>query len=459
MSASLRIAQGTLYAACLAGGVGLWLWAPWKGLISDGSARAGSGAGDEAPAKEHRRPSRELSGVVRDAQGAPVAGVRVEFRAPFDPEFAFANPAAWTDTGGESGGGVTADAKSPGSVEDAALPFNESQMATEQALAGRFASAVTNDAGEFKLQGVADVASGELHYGLDLFEGDPLRSPVHSGAGSQVLVLPARPAGTPLVKVRVVDGRNGQPLEVEHLLTRLLRLPTVPVLDPSGSGRPLPRRALRQPSADQVRRGPGWVELELWPGTWWLELASARSRATVLEFQVPRDGKPVELEVELDVFAAADGWELLAPVVDGELALEPESSNGFSEYTLDVQPNRPLGEIRRNLTFRHTLRFEPGEFTEAYLELELEAGSSMAYNDSLGLEFGLPPKFGFHQYLSTIHGDWRVPMHERVFVDLSSAIGFHGEVDVRPMLTDGQLDIYVQDDTGVHDLRLYLRRK
>jgi hypothetical protein len=261
------------------------------------------------------------------------------------------------------------------------------------------------------------------------------------------------------VKVSVVDSASGEPLEIDHLLLSLLRLPTLPVLDPSGSGRPLPRRALRAPQAEQIRQGVGWAELELWPGSWRLELASERSRATAVEFEVPPSGDALRIEVELNVFAPEDGWEILAPVVDGQLELQPETSNGFHEYALDVLPNRPLGEIQRNLVFRHTLRFEPGEFAEAYLELELQAGSSMSYNDSLGLEFGIPPVFSFHQHLSVMVGEWRVPMHQRVFVDLSDSIGFHGPVNLLDELSDGQLDIYVQDDTGVHDVRLYLRRE
>lgn len=462
MATAVRIAQGTFYTACLAGGLSLWLWAPWESWSAPQSDRLGDWGGTRAtPAhwqvdevRESAR--RDVFGVVQDAHGLPIEGVRVELRTPFDSELVHAVPARWVP---ES---VGADSE----VEPAATARSTTRSALRRysGLADAddldsYAMAITNARGEFRLPDVPQLEGGLLHYGSELFEGDPLIRPAEPGDEPQVLVLPERPAATPLVKVAVVDRASGEPLEIDHLLLSLLRLPTLPVLDPSGSGRPLPRRALRTPQPEQLRQGVGWAELELWPGSWRLELASKRSRAAAVEFDVPPSGDALEFEVELDVFSADDGWELLAPVVDGQLELQPETSNGFREYAPGALPNRPLGEIQPNQVFRHTLRFEPGEFAEAHLELELQAGSSMSYNDSLGLEFGIPPAFGFHQHLSAMVGEWRVPMHQRVAVDLSDAIGFQGRVDLLDELADGQLDIYVQDDTGVHDVRLFLRRK
>ena len=470
MNSAHRLAQASLLGACLAGGIGVWLMGPLDSHRLD-TPRQGvatkTGAAEPVNADRTGLAVRQdLFGRVVDADGNPMSGVLVEYREPFDGEFASVGVAIWGDSpSGDhaQGKGFRDGVRDEGVRVDAdrveAAWGGASRVAIERAAEDPRYAAVTDALGQFSLEGLRAHPQGVLSYGARLFEGEPLVESVNPEGGEHVLVVPARGESVPTVRISVTDARTGLPMDVERVHPQLIRLPTTPELETGGSGAPLPRRALRVPRASQVRQGTGWVELELWPGTWRLEFAAELSSTHVVEVEVPRQGEPIELDLPLDVFRSEDGWEVLAPVVDGELVLDPEPGEGFSVYNAKHSPNRPLGETRKDLTFRHTLRFEPGDFTEAYLELDLEAPSSMTYNDSIGLEFEAPPRFLFHQHIAVLCGVWRAPTRRCLYLDLSDMVGFEGEVNLLPELSDGQLDIYVQDDTAVHDLRLFLRRR
>ena len=161
----------------------------------------------------------------------------------------------------------------------------------------------------------------------------------------------------------------------------------------------------------------------------------------------------------LRVFDSGRGWDALAPVVDGALEPWPDPSSGFDLYGKDQSPVRRIGERRSDRSFRHTLEFGPGELNAAYLELDLEAASGMAYNDSIGLEFYEGPRFAYSNRISVFTGgNWRSPARRRLLIDLSNLPGKGGPVSVLPDMADGRLDVYIQDDTAVHDVRLFVQR-
>ncbi|MHC4375576.1 MAG: hypothetical protein ACYS26_03155 [Planctomycetota bacterium] len=100
-----------------------------------------------------------------------------------------------------------------------------------------------------------------------------------------------------------------------------------------------------------------------------------------------------------------------------------------------------------------------GEVRSAYLELEIEAGSSMSYNDYLALEYLGDGECAFGRRVGVLFDvDWRPPVRQRFLLDLSNLQGRDGVVDLRAHLADGQLDFFLQDDTAVHDLRLFVQR-
>ncbi|MHC4375574.1 MAG: hypothetical protein ACYS26_03145 [Planctomycetota bacterium] len=207
MATSVRIAQGTFFTACLVGGLSLWLWAPWEQGSASQSDRSRYSRGPEAASSEWQvgevrdGARRAVFGVVQDVHGLPIPGVRVEFRAPFDPEFTHAVPAHWIPDASIADSEAEPD-QAPRSTARSASHSN-SERADEESIAsaasglegaddrGRFAIAITNARGEFQLPDVPTLEGGLLHYGLELFEGDPLTQPVQPGDEPQVLVLPA----------------------------------------------------------------------------------------------------------------------------------------------------------------------------------------------------------------------------------------------------------------------------
>lgn len=366
--------------------------------------------------------SMPLRGVVLDPLGQPVRGAQVVFRDP--------------------SGGARLRSALDGGVQLISV------------------ETTTDERGRFEISVVSNESEGLLCFGQDLLCGQAPTQAVVRGAEEQRLLLPSRPQDTPRVRVDVVDRATGAVLELHEVQARLQRLPTLPELDPSGSGQPLPRRALKRPRSDQVLRGFGWAELELWPGTWELLLTAENTATRRLAVEVPYSGDPIEIRIELDVYDPAEGWQSVEVGKDGGLEPKPEVGEGFDQHLIEDFPNRQLGEQRADLAFRHTLRFSPGTYSEAHLELDLESASKMAYNDGLGLEFepeGTP--FVFFNRLSSLTGDaWHPPTRRRLLLDLAALSRKGKTYNLLDELSDGMLDVYIQDDTAVHGLRLFLKR-
>jgi hypothetical protein len=179
-----------------------------------------------------------------------------------------------------------------------------------------------------------------------------------------------------------------------------------------------------------------------------------------LEVVVPVAGPAIEVDAQVTLYAARDGWKLLDPAaVDGP-ALEADASLGFDAFGPEHYGDRAFGERRADCHFRRTLWFGAGAVRSARLELDLEAGSGMAHNDYLQLEFtGGSPRFVFTTSMTALAGGaWRPPRRQHFSLDLGNLPGKDGPMSLLEELADGRLDIYLADDTAVHGLRLFVAR-
>lgn len=396
---------------------------------------------------------RPLRGVVVEPLGQAVPKAKVVFH-PSRPIAADPQDAS------VSGAEVVFDPPGADRVAPAGPEFRDA-FTRESFLESGFllgsVEVIADDEGRFEVSGVSTSRGGELRFGHGHFRGQVPSQVIDRGAAEQRLVLPSRPHDAPVVILDLSDGETGEALYPTLLSARLLRLPLVPELDPDGSGSPLPRRALIEPRDDQLQRGPGWARLELWPGTWQIEVSAERTLTETRIVDVPRRGEALNERVPLRRFDDEAGWEMA--VLDAASGRVPEPSPALGAFAIDRFPSRPLGEARADLAFRHTLRFGVGEVRSAYLELDIEAGTAMSYNDNLCLELGSDGEFVFGRRITRLFDvDWSPPLRQRFLLDLSNLRGKHGVVDLRPHLADGQLDFYVQDDTAIHDVRLFVQR-
>lgn len=409
-------------------------------------------------------PFQPLHGVVLDPRGRPVPGVQVSYRAQASPKGSFGSenlgePRVQSPmlTAPSLGGkGRAPSTPGPGGRPGADF-FGNFPASSDRNFADSTSEVSTDAQGAFEFPEISGYEPGELHFGQNVFSGTVPSQAVIPDGVEQSLFLPARPAGTPLVRIHLSDSESGKELLADVIEARLKQLPKLPALDDQGNA--LPRRALMRPAPEHIQSGLGWIELSLWPGTWNVQVATRESGTEQVTFEVPRSGPIVEIDLELRVFDPGRGWDALAPVVDGALEPWPDPSSGFDLHGKDTSPLRRIGERRSDRSFRHTLEFGPGELSAAYLELDLEAASGMAYNDSIGLEFYEGPRFAYSNRISVFTGgNWRSPARRRLLIDLSNLPGKGGPVSVLPDMADGRLDVYIQDDTAVHDVRLFVQR-
>lgn len=387
------------------------------------------------PAERAPQPPAPVFGMVLDELGRPVAGVSVGIvresgRGPAGrDEFWFGD--RW---------------------RGAPSPFRSVGAAMEK-------GHVTDDRGSFELPGNRAVGD-ELVFAARLYLGAPPRQALLPGGVHQFLQLPRRPASVPAVIIHLTDAESGARVYPQRVGAELVALLPQP-RDSERHTDPLPpARGRRHPLDEHVRRQDGRVDLDLWPGRWRLSLANEHSSTVDLEVVVPVAGPAIEVDAQVTLYAARDGWKVLDPAALDEPALEADASLGFDAFGPEHYGDRALGERRADCHFRRTLRFGAGAVRSARLELDLEAASGMAHNDYLQLEFtGGSPRFVFTTSMTALAGGaWRPPRRQHFSLDLGNLPGKDGPISLLEELADGRLDIYLADDTAVHGLRLFVAR-
>ncbi|HEX4956248.1 MAG TPA: LamG domain-containing protein [Thermoanaerobaculia bacterium] len=170
-----------------------------------------------------------------------------------------------------------------------------------------------------------------------------------------------------------------------------------------------------------------------------------------------------------------------APSARASLCPDPETvtftagtQDGFALPTEPAMPsaemtaflagiNRPLrnfDDASPNRHFAHTFKGLPTGICDAKLTLSLCAGPDNPTNDALHLDLGTGTNFAWGQFLSTITGQpWNNGDCATVMLDLEMLVaGFQGNTNILSALADGDLDIYIQDDTRVDYARLEIQR-
>jgi hypothetical protein len=295
---------------------------------------------------------------------------------------------------------------------------------------------------------------GVLEYGIALFAGVTPSAPVDPRGRDHFLQYPTRGPNVPALVVELVDARDGAPLTAHEFDLRLVRpvdgaidgaLPESITSRGSWRLRPHPATVLRQFGRVRVER--------LAPGTWSFFVRDRTSLGHTGQFVMPLTGDDVVVEVALDVL---DGSWLVDIGVGTDAVPLPDS--GFDRYVPEPEKRRAVGSTDSNRHFVHTLRgFGSGPFDGAYLELELEAVPDACDNDTLNLEFA-GGGFAWGLDLATLTGSsWSLGTRARLVLDLANLPGGPQPIDLLAALDDGALDVYVQDDTAVHSVRLHVR--
>lgn len=103
-----------------------------------------------------------------------------------------------------------------------------------------------------------------------------------------------------------------------------------------------------------------------------------------------------------------------------------------------------------NRKFAHTFSSLPANIIGGTLEIGLRAHQGFSPNDTLSLEF-LNPGFSWSRQISTLApaGPWNPGVSKVVTLDLASLPPSGTVTSVIGDMTDGDLDVYIQDDTAV----------
>ena len=312
--------------------------------------------------------------------------------------------------------------------------------------------AVTDENGEFDFGEVLDSGNGRIEFAGELFVGKAPNQPILFDDRPQLLRLPPRPLSG-LALDLVTEGEGGPIPEPEWASFDLQSLAEdVP-------------RGRREPDPWDVTLSTGAIEVRgLAPGTWkaWIQVRGGQPTAHV--FTVEGQQGLTRVEVTL----ASPGEE---GVPQGRLsgALELDATNtrvsrdsfaGFDDYAVKGQSHRGFGGSQSDAFFAHTISgFGNGPVRAAYLEVVLEAVNGMCHNDSIGLEYrgaDASPRWAWAQNIPSLPGfaKWRVGNRKRLVLDLSRLPTKDGPVNLLGELEDGLLDVFVQDDTAVHSIKL-----
>jgi len=155
-----------------------------------------------------------------------------------------------------------------------------------------------------------------------------------------------------------------------------------------------------------------------------------------------------------------------------EIAIPVEINDNFAAP--DSAPASPSAEIVSNITpplkgfdnnkanarFVHTFTGLPPGIIGGSLEIRLRAHAGYSVNDSMALEF-LNPSFRWSRYIDSLvpTGPWNAGTSKVVTLDLANLPpSVTGETSVIGDMTDGDLDVYVQDDTEVDYMILRISR-
>ena len=240
-----------------------------------------------------------------------------------------------------------------------------------------FAEAVTDDVGAFDLGRFERSLLEDcvLAYGHDRYRGTPPSQAVVVDDVEQLLRFPDRPA-------------SGLEIALESTLAGVVPYPEWSSFDLVAQA-PDVTCAAQNPHPRDVFATPGRLTVRgLAPGTWsvWVRCQGYPPRS--LQVRVAEGP-----ELTQKVLRFQEPPEPVGYLAEHRPTFEDEVSRrdptfGFDELVIKGQSERKFGERANDKWFAHTIEgFGQGRARAAYLEIELEAQSGMAHNDTLHLEF------------------------------------------------------------------------
>ncbi len=145
-------------------------------------------------------------------------------------------------------------------------------------------------------------------------------------------------------------------------------------------------------------------------------------------------------------------WRSVFPAGEDDLFALPFEVASPSTELVTAFPGywRPFDQIVSNRKFGHTFTGLPGAIVAVQLELRLRAGTDIPTNDALYLEF-LNPGFAWAKRISDLTGlAWNAGDEKKLILNLANLPASNaGVTNILGYLADGDLDIYIQDDTAV----------
>lgn len=383
-----------------------------------------------------------IRGQVLDRYGAPVPSARVAWQpqSPTDEERE-GQPIEEVDPWGDP----------------IAEWINDGQGQWREGVFVASVDARTDENGWFELADSDARRGGTLTFGFGLFSPQLPVANVNANGDFHDLVFPARGQGAPRLIVELSDADDGSALMPDHFELDLVALGSVPEGEhPEWLEVGQSFRLTEHPRDVYLALGQAGAD-RLSPGTWRFTVRAANSAWHTQEVVVPFDGDDVRVELALETYEGV--WVGSGFDERGVDALAPDTELGFADYPGDRAKWRPIGERRADLQFLHTLRgFGTGPVSGAVLEIEMEAASGMAHNDSINLEYRGEAGFAWGSRISAVasSGQWNTGTRETLFIDLGALTSREGHPPLLELLEDGALDVYVQDDTAVYGLELHI---
>lgn len=424
-------------------GIAALLWVRGSGSVADEGPAvvrpapepATTGEAGVATLSLEEQGGPETGAASRPRQVAPTRVPAAEPPPPADPTGPAPDP--WVM-------GVLTDA------DGWALPGAEVRLRRRHAMGGpggevsaADVTAVTDRRGGFLFEGHRRSHGGTLVYGQGLLLTGSLSREVDRTRDWQVLRLPPFEEQVGQWTVEVVDEQD-VPMAIARVSLELV--------ESAGSA------GVRWPWPHERTQEDGLVVQSALPlGTWRMAVTPENALAQVVDWEHTDDEHEHVTRVVVprdDMGSTLDAGPSLNP--DGSTWVDPGS--GLLEWLPEDLVT--VGEPALNRHFAQTLRFGPGPIRSARLTVRLRAMLHNASNDGLYLEHTGGRKFAWSSPVAALTGGtWKKGASRTVRLDLTALPRKEGgPLDLRPWLEDGVLDVVVQDDTTIEDIRIRVLR-
>ncbi len=399
--------------------------------------------------------SHDVHGVVLDEDGNPAAGVKIAIRA-FDisgrvtlppPDPMILPWSAFSDSEARS------QSRKPRPMSSNPNLSLQGSIRIPDRYPPQFTT-TSDSTGKFHFDAVFDAPLHRLYFGHNLFLGYCLSEDVTRDGRAQVLRLPDRPTSGLAI---TLTAEGHALLDPEWLQ-----------LEPLALAEEV-ERGYRKVNAWDVQLLPGKALIHgLAPGRWSVLLRCRSGQVLRREFYVLDLLGLTEVQIrvtetELRPVAGSLAGEFHFDADNTEVKLD--ASNHHGELDLTDKMPREFGEGGSDKYLGHSLGgFGAGPVAAAFLVLDLEGGWGSCYNDSISLGYkgsgsGSPWKWSRRIIALPDGQGWDVGVRRTVILDLSQLPGATwGTNEMLKYLTDGELDVFIEDDTIVHSIHLRLYR-